>query len=150
MKKNLIRSVLVAGTILGTSVAFVPAASAALSGTCGLLSGMPHTFDSLSPSNSYDLDVLATLNFTTNQITYSMTTLTTDSSGNPTTTATTINGPLSFTQGTVTGLSGATSITFTPTGSTTPIVLYLLPVNGGNTLLVQAKDDAFHGVCEMM
>ncbi|MDH4192277.1 MAG: hypothetical protein OEW21_18975 [Betaproteobacteria bacterium] len=44
--------------------------------------------------------------------------------------------------------SAARSITFTPTGSATPIVANAIAVNGGSTVLIQGASDAFSGVCQ--
>lgn len=146
MNRSILKNTLLTLSLAGASLAFAPGASAALSGSCGMLSGMPHTFDTPQNSSSYDLDVMAIIDFTNSQITYSMNTMTIDSVGGQTTT-TGLNGPTPFTS--VTGsLPGSTDITFSTGGGT--VTLELLPVNSGNTILIQAKNDAFHGVCQML
>ncbi len=44
--------------------------------------------------------------------------------------------------------AGVMSITFTPTGATTPVKMIALAVNNGSTILMQGQSEPFSGVCQ--
>ena len=152
MKKHFVRNMIVASSVLGASLAMISTASAALptTGKCGLLSGQPHTLETAGTTGSYDLDVLAVIDFGAKTITGRQTSVSfsgTTPPYNPTFADTMISAA-GFTEAPGT-LPGETDVSFTPPGGTA-IVLHMLPVNGGNTILIQADQDSFYGVCEMM
>ncbi len=155
---------------LGVFAGFTPAAWAGLSGSCGMLTAFPHPFidsylaftGTVSGTNSMsgtintaatgtkDMDVLAVINFTTNTITFNVTEATITNT-NPPISYTAAEATDSFTTPPVTGpIPGSYTISFTPTGSSNPVVFNILPVNGGNTFLIQGVGDPFHGVCQAL
>lgn len=48
----------------------------------------------------------------------------------------------------ITGFPSARTLTFTPTGSPTPVTASAISVNGGSTLLIQGSSEPFSGVCQ--
>jgi hypothetical protein len=147
MNVNFVGKALSGVALLGALAGFVPNASA-LTGTCGILGSIPHPFQTGVVGVSYNLDLLATINFSTNTINYNFTVITITLAGQ---TFSSNNGSASFT--TAAGpLTGSTTITFpfTPPGGGAPITasLNVLPVNGGNTYLVQGNNVRMSGVCQ--
>lgn len=152
---------------LGFLAGFAPGASAALSGSCGMVVSLPHNyvlgsmsgtmntsngnysgnFQLATPGSTKGVNVLAVLDFNTSTISFNVTQVTI---GNPnsygtsetSTSFTTVAGPL----------PNSYTITFTPPSSTA-INLNLLPVNSGNTILVQGTASgasALVGVCQAL
>ena len=153
---------------LGIFAGFAPRASAALTGSCGMIVSVPHNyalgtmsgtintstgaysgnFQLASPGSTKGVNVLAVLDFSANTISFNVTQVTI---GNPNSYATQTQTGVAFT--TAAGpLPGSYTISFTPTGSPT-INLNLLPVNGGSTVLVQGTSGgsgALAGVCQAL
>ena len=97
-----------------------------------------------------DMDVLAVLNFTSNTITFNVTEAAITASG-VTYSATAMTA--SFTAPTPGSgpVPGSYTISFSPSSaSSTVVTLNILPVNGGNTFLIQGVGDPFHGVCQAL
>ncbi len=116
-------------------------ALAALTGSCGMIATPP-----ISPgATSATYNVLALINFTNNTITYSSMDLT-FSSGSITSSNT--YGSKSITVTSNSNITGAYTLSFTA-GSGHTLSFNLLPVNSGNTILVQGISDPFSGVCQM-
>ena len=158
---------------IGVFAGFTPAAWAGLSGSCGMLTAFPHPFiDSYlayngtvtsAASGGYnmsgtittaatgtkDMDVLAVINFSTNTITFNVTEATISASGvtySPAAATASFNPPAAGSG----PVPGSYTISFTPPGSPNAVTLNILPVNGGNTFLVQGVGDPFHGVCQAL
>ena len=134
--------------ILGFTGAYMPAASAALSGKCGILANQTHEFSNPPVGQVLTMDVLAVVDFTAGTISGQVTNLTINTTGNTISqsavSATTITvgaGPST--------LPGSSTISFT-TGSGNTVSFNLLPVNSGNTILVQGANVKFTGVCQML
>ena len=167
MKANRIR--ILGGSLmaLGALTLATPDAFAALSGSCGMVVAVPHTYVSgimtgsangstgvvtgtvqLVPTGSTKgVNLLAVINFTSSTISFNLTQVTV---GTPNSYATQA-GSAQFV--TAAGpLPGSYTITFTPTGSP-QVSLNLLPVNSGNTILVQGttgSGSALTGVCQAL
>ena len=168
MKHKRIHVLAVGLAALGLFSGFAPRASAALSGSCGMIVSVPHNyalgnmsgtintstgaysgnFQLASPGSTKGVNVLAVLDFSANTISFNVTQVTI---GNPNSYATQTQTGVAFT--TAAGpLPGSYTISFTPTGSPT-INLNLLPVNGGSTVLVQGTSGgsgALAGVCQAL
>ena len=157
---------------LGVFAGFTPAAWAGLSGSCGMLTAFPHPFinsylayngtATTASSTSYnmsgtittaatgtkDMDVLAVLNFNSNTITFNVTEAAITASG-VTYSATPVTA--SFAAPGPGPVPGSYTISFSPSAaSSTVVTLNILPVNGGNTFLIQGVGDPFHGVCQAL
>ncbi len=154
---------------LGIFAGFAPRASAALTGSCGMIVSVPHNyalgtmsgnintstgayngnFQLVSAGSTKGVNVLAVLDFSTNTISFNVTQVTI---GTPNSYATQTQTGVAFTS--VAGpLPGSYTISFTPSGSPNAISLNLLPVNGGNTVLVQGTSGgsgALAGVCQAL
>lgn len=152
MKNKLYRVVIPGLSLIGGIFLCAATASAALpsTGKCGMLSGMPHTLETAAPSptGTYDVDVMAVIDFGAKTITARMSEVDfpNSSSGANYSMRNISSTPFTVSRGL---LPGETNVSFTPPGSSL-VVLHMLPVNGGNTILIQADNDPFHGVCEMM
>ena len=157
---------------LGALTLATPDAFAGLTGSCGMVVAVPHTyvFGSMTgtvngttgsfnayaqlvpPGSTKGVNVLAVINFTSSTISYEVTQVTVGNASTSTPNSySTQNGSASFT--TAAGpLPGSYTITFTPTGSP-QMNLNLLPVNSGNTILVQGTTGtagALTGVCQAL
>jgi hypothetical protein len=162
MKSKLIKGILLFTTLCALA-GFVPGASAAApTGTCGLVASMPHPeFDwyayagSGGPTVTKNMDLLAEINFTAKTIYFSITQFTWATGSPGSFTKATVAGNATFTiagpgVNTTTTTPNSYQITFTPTvGSTNPVTLNVLPVNSGNTYLIQGVGDRLSGVCQM-
>ena len=121
-----------------------------MSGTINSSTGAYNGNFALVPSGSTKgVNVLAVLDFGTNTISFNVTQVTI---GTPNSYSTQTQTAVSFTS--VAGpLPGSYTISFTPSGSANAISLNLLPVNGGNTVLVQGTSGgsgALAGVCQAL
>lgn len=167
LKRKRFRTLLGSLAVLGVYGGFIPAASAALSGSCGMVVSLPHNyvlgamsgtmntstgaysgnFQLASPGSTKGVNVLAVLDFAASTITYNVVNVTI---GSPNSYGAQ-TGSVPFT--TVAGpLPNSYTISFTPTGSNA-ISLNLLPVNSGNTILVQGTSgtaSALTGVCQAL
>ncbi len=167
LKRTLFRALLGIFAVVGVFAGYIPVASAALSGSCGMVVSIPHNhvlgtmsgnvnmgtgafnsnFQMEGPGSTQGVNLLAVINFTTSTINFNVTQVTI---GTPNSYATQ-SGSAIFT--TAAGpLTGSYMITFTPPGSTT-LNLILLPVNSGNTMLVQGTSGnagALVGVCQAL
>ena len=157
MKSKLIKNALLGVTTICAVAGFVPNASAAApSGTCGLIASIPHPeidwFAYMAASGAAitkNMDLLAEINFSAGTIHYTVTQFTW--SGTPPLTKATISGNTTFT---IAGPNLATGdatpnsyqITFNAGGN--PVKLNVLPVNSGNTYLIQGVADRISGVCQ--
>ena len=163
--------VLAAGlAALGLFSGFAPRASAALSGSCGMIVSVPHNyalgnmsgtintgtgayngvFQLASAGSTRGVNVLAVLDFSTNTISFNVTQVTINTPNNSYATQTQTGVAFTTAAG---PLPGSYTISFTPTGSSTAISLNLLPVNGGSTVLVQGTSGgsgALAGVCQAL
>lgn len=171
MKPKSFRPFLYGLAALGVFAGFVPAANAGLTGTCGMLFATPHLFlnaygslkgsvsgSSMSGSyvsnavganqGPYGVDVLAEIDFSNSTLSYNVMQVSFNASANESYSASSGSVPFTTTAGPA-GLPGSSTITFTPTGSP-PMSLIILPVNSGNTILVQGTTDSTRGVCQMM
>ncbi|MHB8348449.1 MAG: hypothetical protein ACYDHM_15065 [Acidiferrobacterales bacterium] len=152
---------------LGIFASLTHGASAALTGSCGMVVSLPHNyvlgsmsgtmntsngaysgnFQLASPGSTKGVNVLAVLDFNTSTISFNVTQVTI---GNPNTYGTSeASTPFTTAAG---PLPNSYTITFTPPSSTA-INLNLLPVNSGNTILVQGTASgasALVGVCQAL
>ncbi|WP_312284016.1 hypothetical protein [Candidatus Igneacidithiobacillus taiwanensis] len=163
-KGSFFRHVLGGLAAIGILTAFVPAATAGLptSGTCGMLTTSHHLFlnatgtisngsyksNAIGP-NSVGLSLLAEINFSNKTIYVNGV----EAYNNSTTGGPTSYVPGASGQGTFTVVNNATKLPDVtqiqvnlPEGTRT---FNLLPVNSGNTILVQEQDGNFVGVCQM-
>lgn len=168
LKQQRCRTLLASLAVAGICGGFIPAASAALSGSCGAVFVLPHNYvlgsmsgtmnsttgaynGSLqlqSPGQTADLDVLAVLNFTASTISFNVVSVTFGSpdkysAQSGTVPFTTMPGPV----------PNSYTISFTPTGGSKLVGINLLPVNSGSTILLQATgsaQSAFTGVCQAL
>jgi hypothetical protein len=138
---------------LAMSAALSTQALAALptTGTCGFVGNFSYPFTYLygnNPGNGWGLNWLGTINFSTSTITINVVFIDPvpplpprQSQQSYTATFTTSSGPI----------TGASTITFSVNGGS--LALNLMPVNSGNTILVQGgpvfSDGGFTGVCQM-
>lgn len=147
-----------AACLLFTSNAFA-LATMPNTGTCGFVGSLQYPFAyvfGLTPGTGFGMNVIATLNFDTKVITGNMVTM--NPAGNLTTQQQTgFSGTFTVTTGTLTGSSAITaSVSFTGSAATTNFFTWtVLPVNGGNTLLMQLApapagqaSGAMAGVCQ--
>ena len=172
MKTKSFRPFLYGLAALGVFAGFIPAADAGLTGTCGVLFATPHLFlnaygsmtgsvtstgamtgnyisNAVGPNQGpYGVDVLAEINFSNSTVSYNVMQVSFNASANESYSASSGSVPFTTTAGPA-GLPGSSTITFTPTGSP-PMSLIILPVNSGNTILVQGTTDSTRGVCQMM
>ena len=168
MKYKNLRVLTASIAALGVFAGFTPAAWAGLSGSCGMLTAFPHPFidsylafsGTVNGSNGTmtgtintaangmkDMDVLAVINFSNDTISFNTTEATISSSSVSYSAA---QSTASFTAAPVAGpVPGSYTISFSPSAGTT-VTLNILPVNGGNTFLVQGVGDPFHGVCQAL
>jgi hypothetical protein len=159
MKSKLIKEVLLGVTTICALAGFAePALAAAPTGTCGLVASIPRPefnwyayMGANGAAVTKNMDLLAEINFTASTIHYSVTQFTWTGSGGTFSKATvagnatfTIAGPGVNTTNTT---PNSYQITFTAGGS--PMVLNVLPVNSGNTYLIQGIGDRISGVCQM-
>ncbi len=160
MKSKSIKGILLGLTTICAVAGFVPNASAAApTGTCGLVASMPHPeFDWWAYMNgggatvTKNMDVLAEINFTAKTINYSITQFTWTSGAPGTFSKATVAGNAIFTMAgpgvnTTNTTPNSYQITFTAGGGT--VVLNVLPVNSGNTYLIQGIGDRLSGVCQL-
>ena len=172
MKTKSFRPFLYGLAALGVFAGFIPAADAGLTGTCGVLFATPHLFlnaygsmtgsvtstgamtgnyisNAVGPNQGpYGVDVLAEINFSNSTVSYNVMQVSFNGSGTKAYSA--VSGSVPFTTTAGPGsLAGSYTITFTPTGGQ-QISLTILPVNSGNTILIQGTTDASRGVCQMM
>ena len=148
---SLILMVAAIGTIGILKVSETKAATSSLSGACGMVSNLQHTFTifglSMSPRT---VDAMAVIDFDSKKIWMNLTRATVDanysttSPSNVTYTSQSLD-PIDFTI--VTGpVPGSYNLTFASENISPPIIL--LPVNSGNTILVQGKNFKMTGVCQ--
>ena len=153
---------LLAFWIMGALIFGVRPAAFALTGTCGMLSTNVATGNpDVSTGTLYNL--MATLNFNNNTVTYNEATLTSPTSAILNSGTGVISFPgnsnavtnatysTSFTLTSNSSLSGSYSMTFTaqvPNQGPTSVTFLLLPVNSGNTILIQGQGVGFSGVCQ--
>lgn len=161
MKSTLIKNTLMGFAAICAAAGFVPSASAAApSGTCGLIASMPHPemdwADYMAVGGvaiTKNMDLLAEIDFTHLTIHYAITQFTWSGTafskgtiaGNA---AFTIAGPGVNTTNTT---PNAYQITFSPNAAgvnPATVVLNVLPVNSGNTYLIQGIGDRISGVCQ--
>ena len=126
-------------------------AATSLSGSCGMVVNLQHTFTIFGPNLSpLTVDAMAVVNFDSNKIYMNLTKATGDNNylptapSNVTYTSQSLD-PIDFTI--VTGpVPGSYNLTFASENISPPIIL--LPVNSGNTILVQGKNFKMTGVCQ--
>jgi hypothetical protein len=136
---------------------FVPSASAAApTGTCGLIASIPHPewdwavyMTGGGAAITKNMDLLAEINFTAKTIYYSVTQF--QWSGTPPLVRATVAGNTTFSiagpgVNTTNTTPNSYQITFSIGGS--PVTLNVLPVNSGNTYLIQGVADRISGVCQ--
>jgi hypothetical protein len=128
-------------------------------GTCGFIGSLQYPFAymfGLNPGTGFGMNVMATLNFDTKAIAGNIVTM------NPAAALTTqqqstFSGTFTVTNGTLTGSSVVSaSVTIAGSPATTNFFTWnVLPVNGGNTLLMQLApapagqaSGAMAGVCQ--
>ncbi|HQT82007.1 MAG: hypothetical protein B7Z60_07065 [Ferrovum sp. 37-45-19] len=117
-------------------------ASAALSGTCGMIATPP-----IAPgASSSTYNVLALINFSTNTITYSSMDL---SFSSGVATPTQSYGTKAITVTSNSNITGSYTMSFTSGSGNHTLIFNILPVNSGNTILIQGTSDPFSGVCQM-
>lgn len=154
MKSKLIKDVLLGFTTICALAGFVPSASAAApTGTCGLVAAMPHPefnwYGYAGAAVTKNMDLLAEINFTAQTINFSVTQFTWSGSAFS---KATVSGNAAFTiagPGLTTGNTTPSSYQITFTAGGTPVTLNVLPVNSGNTYLIQGIADRISGVCQM-
>jgi hypothetical protein len=161
MKPKFIKDALLGFTAICALAGFISNASAATpTGTCGLVASIPHPeldwyayINSTAPAaTTKNMDLLAEINFTAKTINYSITQFTWSGTAF---TKSTVAGNASFTiagpgVNTTNTTPASYQITFTPSvGSTNAVTLNVLPVNSGNTYLIQGVADRLSGVCQM-
>jgi hypothetical protein len=160
MKSKLIKDVLLGVTTVCALAGFTPTASAAApTGTCGLVASIPHPeFDwyaygvSGGPTITKNMDLLAEINFTAKTIYYSVTQFTWTTGAPGSFSKATVAGNTTFTiagpgVNTTNTTPNSYQISFT-TGSSGTVTLNVLPVNSGNTFLIQGIGDRISGVCQ--
>lgn len=149
--------------LIGAMAIPISSASAAsvtgLTGKCGMLSVMPHPFASgylpgtTSPVTLNE-DILAVIDFDANTITFNMINGTWPTSGGgyggPTVSSQQATDSFALVANNPTGISAVYEIAITDPTSGNTIDLNILPVNGGNTYLVQGQNVFFHGVCQTL
>jgi len=126
-------------------------AATSLSGSCGMVSNLQNTFAIFGPNLSpRTVDVMAVIDFDSKKIWMNLTKATVDanysttSPSNVTYTSESFD-PIDFTI--VTGpVPGSYNLTFASENISPPFIL--LPVNSGNTILVQGKNFKMTGVCQ--
>lgn len=107
------------------------------SGTCAFVTTSSYPFVYLygqSPGNGWGINFLGTLNFSTNTITLNAV-IQNPGNGTPLQEVQT-SGSTTFTIGSG-PIAGSSSLSFTLPGSSTAATLNVIPVNSGNTLLLQ-------------
>ena len=117
------------------------------SGNVNTSSGSMSGNISTANTGTKGMDVLAVINFTNGTISYNVTQATITATGVSYSAST---ATVSFTAPVAGPISGSYTISFTPTGSSSAVTFNILPVNGGNTFLVQGVGDPFHGVCQAL
>ena len=153
---------------LGVFAGFTPAAWAGLSGSCGMLMTVPHPFmnanvtvtgtvssggtmngtATINSTTNEGVNVMAVIDFTNDSISYNVNQASfSPSSGSSYTSQA---GTTTFSAPAAGPVPGSYIITFTPTGTSTAVSFNILPVNGGNTFLVQGVGDATQGVCQAL
>lgn len=160
MKSKLFKDVLIGFTAIYAAAGFISNASAATPiGTCGLVASMPHPeldwyayMNSGGPAITKNMDLLAEINFTSKVINFSVTQFTYSGGLGGVMTKATVSGSATFVMtgpnlNTGNATPNAYQITFTAGG--TPVTLNVLPVNAGNTYLIQGIADRVSGVCQM-
>ena len=162
-KPNVIKSFLLGFAIISALSCIPNASAAAPTGVCGMVASLPHPeFNFLNYSGIAtvkNLDVLAEINFTTSTIYYSATQWTFDgatSVGKQTiggTAAFTLTGPAlttgtGYASGNPTPNSYQIAFILNAAGGAKPVILNVLPVNSGNTYLIQGIADRLSGVCQ--
>ncbi|BAP88433.1 uncharacterized protein E1O_13020 [Burkholderiales bacterium GJ-E10] len=167
MKANRLR-VLAGGLIAFGALAGATPAMAGLTGSCGMVLAVPHNYAFgyiasnssgypnyvylANPGDTRGVNLLAVIDFTNNTLSYSLTQVTIGdaSTKTPNSYSSQNQSGVSFT--TAAGpISGSYTITFTPNGYPSAMSLNILPVNSGNTYLVQGtsgKTGALTGVCQ--
>ena len=167
LKPNVIKSFLLGFATIGALSCITNASAAAPTGVCGIVASLPHPeFPFLNYSGVAtvkNLDMLGEINFTTSTIYYSVTQWTFDGAGNVG--KQTIGGNAAFTltgPALTTGTTGTTgyasgnptpnsyqiAFTLNTAGGLKPVILNVLPVNSGNTYLIQGIADRLSGVCQ--
>ena len=125
-------------------------AATSLSGTCGFVINLQNTFTVIGPSVPFTVDAMAVIDFNSNKIWMNITRATTDAnysgtSGSQANYTSESFDPIDFTL--VTGpVPGSYNLTFASENISPPFIL--LPVNSGNTILVQGKNFKMTGVCQ--
>lgn len=163
--EKLIKQVVIGVIAVSTLSLMTNASAAAPTGICGMEASIPRPdLDyALTANKTKNMDILAEINFTTNTINFSLTQFVFTTAGTPPVkqnvggSATfTMKGP-GLTNVTATGytvagqdtpLPDAYQITFDPFGLGNPTILNVLPVNSGNTYLIQGIADRISGVCQ--
>jgi len=125
-------------------------AATSLSGLCGMVVNIPRTFTIFGPNTPLTIDAMAVINFDTQKIWVNTTTAIADSSYSPTapsrvTYASEQRGPFDFKLDTG-PVPGSYTLTFIQPDTALPF--NLLPVNSGNTILVQGQNNKLTGVCQ--
>ena len=152
---------------LGVFAGFTPAAWAGLSGSCGMLMTVPHPFmnanvtvsgsvssggtmngtASINSTTNQGVNVMAVIDFTNDSISYNVNQASYSPSSGSSYTSQAGGTTFSAAAGPI---PGSYTISFTPTGMSTAVSFNILPVNGGNTFLVQGVGDATQGVCQAL
>jgi hypothetical protein len=164
LKPNVIKSFLLGFATIGALSCITNASAAAPTGVCGMVASLPHPeFNFLTYSGTApvvkNLDVLAEINFTTSTIYYSVTQWTFDGAGNVGkqtiggNAAFILTGPAlttgtGYASGNPTPNSYQIAFTLNAAGGAKPVILNVLPVNSGNTYLIQGIADRLSGVCQ--
>ena len=170
MKANRLR-VLAGGLIAFGALAGATPAMAGLTGTCGMVLSVPHnyTFGSLvqssgstypnfvylaSPGDTRGVNLLAVIDFTHSTLSYALTQVTAGDAATNTRNAysTQSQSGVAFTSA-AGPITGSYTITFTPPGAAAAMSLNVLPVNSGNTYLIQGtsgRTGALTGVCQAL
>lgn len=168
LKRKPFRTLLGSLAVVGVFAGFTPVASAALSGSCGMVVSLPHNyvlgsmsgtmntstgaysgnFQLANSGSTKGVNVLAVIDFSASTIDFNITEVTI---GTPNSYGTTVEtDPFTTAAG---PLPNSYTITFTPSSSSVAINLNLLPVNSGNTILVQGTQhgaSALVGVCQAL
>jgi hypothetical protein len=125
-------------------------AATSLSGTCGFVINLQNTFTVIGPSVPFTVDAMAVIDFDSNKIWFNLTKATGDSNYSPTAPSNVNYAsqaydsvPFKLDAGPV---PGSYMLSFYSENISLPF--FLLPVNSGNTILMQGKDFKMTGVCQ--
>jgi len=125
-------------------------AATSLSGTCGMVVNLQQTFTVLGPNNPLTVDTMAVVNFDSQQIWMNLTKATGDANYSPTARSNVsykseLYGPIDFKLA-AGPVPGSYSLYFASENISLPF--NLLPVNSGNTILIQGQNFKMTGVCQ--